>query len=61
MKVGDLVTLRSGLHGIIVNFDEVKAKNIIGRAGKVEIIEVLTEKYQIARVLLYQLEKRKGL
>ena len=55
-EIGDLVQLRSGLRGIVVAVDLVGAKNTVGRAGVVEVVEVMTERGEIGRALSHQLE-----
>ena len=54
-KVGDLVELRSGICGIIVSVEWIGAKNVVGRSGKVEMVEVMTENGDIGRVLSHNL------
>lgn len=56
IRPGDLVQLRSGIRGIVVSKQEVGAKNIVGRSGFVEVVEVLTEQGNVGRVLEHQLE-----
>ena len=56
IRNGDLVQLRSGVRGIVISKHEVGAKNIVGRAGFVEIVEVLTEHGNVGSVLEHQLE-----
>ena len=54
-QVGDLVELRSGLKGLIIAVESIGAKNIVGRAGVVDVVEVLTEKGDVGRLLKHQL------
>jgi hypothetical protein len=53
---GDLVQLRSGLTAIIISKKEIGAKNVVGRGGFVELLEVMTENGEIGQVLSHQVE-----
>jgi len=53
---GDVVELRSGLKGMVVSVEYLKAKNLVGRSGTVEVVEVMTEKGEIGRMLSHHLK-----
>jgi hypothetical protein len=56
ISTGDLVQLRTGIRGIVISKREVGAKNVVGRAGFVGVIDVLTEHGKVGRVLEHQLQ-----
>ena len=53
---GDLVRLRSGLTAIIISKKEIGAKSVVRGGGFVELLEVMTERGEIGRVLSHQVE-----
>ena len=56
---GDLVGLHGfseDIYGIVVSKKDVGAKNIIGRAGFVEVVDILIEDGVIWQVPAYQVE-----
>jgi len=59
IKIGDLVTLRSGLNGVVVNIELTKWDTSQNKPPKPSVIEVLTEESQIARVLPSHLDFRR--
>ena len=58
-EVGDLVRLRSGLHGIVISVEPVGAKNFVGRGGTVDLVEVMTDRGDVGKVLSHQLKEWK--
>jgi len=59
ISAGDLVGLygfSEDIYGIVISKKDVGAKNIIGRAGLVEVVDILIEDGVIWQVPAYQVE-----